>query len=431
MAVAYIALDGSGDYCTTPDAAAFSALNDFSVLLLVAPNDWTPAATQVLFCHRYSTGNQRSWTLNLNTTGTIELQLSTDGAATTSSAVSTVAVGGTDGVALWVLAIRERTAGTIKFYKATDTGTGTPPAFASFTQIGTTVSGMTTATLFNSTALLIAGAAESGGAATAGKLYRALLYTGLYASTPTLVRDCNAANWSSGSTWVASTTGETWTLVGNASVVIPPITLALTPTVAATTAVAVGITNVPPPITLALTPTTIVTAAQPIARTPGPATIPVTPTTVVTVAQSLARASGPATIAVTPTTATTAAQPVGVAVGPVTRALTPTTVVLVAAAVGITAAGPGAIALPLTPTTVVLVTRPIACAPGAVTVALGPTTVVLVAVGLVLVAAVVAGGDVFVWTGTQWVAYPVHVWTGSAWVAKPVKVWTGTAWELA
>lgn len=41
------------------------------------------------------------------------------------------------------------------------------------------------------------------------------------------------------------------------------------------------------------------------------------------------------------------------------------------------------------------------------------------------------GGDIFVWTGTQWASHPVNVWTGSAWVEKPLMVYDGSAWVPA
>ena len=40
-------------------------------------------------------------------------------------------------------------------------------------------------------------------------------------------------------------------------------------------------------------------------------------------------------------------------------------------------------------------------------------------------------GYIKVWTGSQWVGYPVKYWTGSQWIQKPLKYYTGATWNLA
>lgn len=213
----YISLPGSnGDFVSTPDAAAFSALSDFSVAVYLSMNDWTPAATSFLMCHN---GN-RSWTLALATNGTLRLQLSNTDVAFQTQAFSTVAPTVSDGTAIWLLVTRETVAGNIKFYTAPSNAYAVP-AIGSFTQLGTTVGGALALPLWDGTDTLVVGANGSAGTSTAaGKVYRSTLYSGVYGSgSEVILRDCNAFDGKRNTTtWVAATSAETWTLAGNAKI---------------------------------------------------------------------------------------------------------------------------------------------------------------------------------------------------------------------
>lgn len=215
----FAVLPGSnGDYMSTPDAAAFSALGDFSVLAAVVLNDWTPAVKTFLMEH----AGARSWDWTVETSGKFGVELSNNNIAYQTQVTSSAATGIADGTASWVAVMRDRAGGTIKFYTATFVaGSVVPPAIGSFTQLGTTVTGAITTTLNDGTDVLAAGADGSGGGNTiAGKLYREILYSGIYGSgSEAILRDCNPNSWTGGTTWVAATSGETWTLNGNARVV--------------------------------------------------------------------------------------------------------------------------------------------------------------------------------------------------------------------
>lgn len=210
----HVLLDGTNDSISTPDNAAFSALGDFSLVFLFSANDFTPAGQQTVASHLTTTGNQRSWRFFLQTDGTWNLQLSTNG-STSSTATSSAASGYTDGVVRWGLITRATGTGDVKFYTGPvwDGASVAPPAIGSFSQLGTTRTGPT-GTLFNSTADLYVSTHSAGASEPfAGKAYRVLLYTGIYGSgSETLVRDCNPNDYTTGTTWVAATTGETWTL---------------------------------------------------------------------------------------------------------------------------------------------------------------------------------------------------------------------------
>lgn len=211
----------SGDYGSAPDDAAFSALSDFSVVVLASLDDWTPPTTSNTFMgHQNTVGDQRSWNFTQVNASNLRLAISTDG-ITLSNHLATAAHGFTDGTAHWLLVTRDATSADVKFYTAdVVAGSVAPPAIGSFTQLGTAVNNGITGALHNSTALLhVAALTTAGGAGAAnmldGDVYRALLYTGIYGSgSESLVRDFNPADCASATSWTSATTGETWTLNG-------------------------------------------------------------------------------------------------------------------------------------------------------------------------------------------------------------------------
>ena len=210
-------LDGTGDYLTTPDAAGISGFGDFSVVALVALDDWTPAAQCGIATQWLITGNQRSWTFEVTTAGKLNSAFSTDGAfGTVTTATSSAAVSASDGTAIWVLVTRTSSSGTVKFYTATATdGSSTIPAIGSFTQLGTNVTAGT-GTLKDSTAKLVVGANDAGAGPLTGKVWRVAVYTGIYGGgSETKVADMLADDYSSGTTFTSSATSETWTRVGD------------------------------------------------------------------------------------------------------------------------------------------------------------------------------------------------------------------------
>jgi hypothetical protein len=203
-----------GNYASASD---ISALGDMSVLTLSSATDWTPSGNRAWMSHFLGTGNNRSWGFRLvGTTGRLRIVLSTDGINATaydSTASPTI----TDGAQLWTLVTRNATTGDIKFYTSPYTGSRTPPVIGSFTQLGTTVAGPT-GTLFNAAAEVEVGS-DSGGTALNwdGAIYRAAAYSGIYGSgSEALVRnfDPHDATNAAMTSWVATPTGETWTLHG-------------------------------------------------------------------------------------------------------------------------------------------------------------------------------------------------------------------------
>lgn len=210
-------LDGTGDYLTTPDAAGFSALGDFSIVARVNATDWTPTVSGAI-ASQYGAGGARSFRFILvgASAGTLRLVQSTGG-TTVVTATSTSAPSFTDGTTYWVMVTRASSSGDVKFYTAADNGSNTPPSSGSFTQLGSTVTGGPTGNLFNSASSLYVGESDSGaGFYWTGSIYRVTIYSGIYGSgSESRVADMLADDYSSGTTFTAGTTGETWTLNGN------------------------------------------------------------------------------------------------------------------------------------------------------------------------------------------------------------------------
>jgi hypothetical protein len=208
----------SGDYISTPDSAALDVLGDIELIAYAAATVWTPAAAQVLFAKFvYSTPN-RSYQIFLNTNGKLTLETSYDGTNAVSGQ-STVAPSITDGSGLWIKANLDVNDGAgnrvYNFYTSNDPVI-TTPASVSWTQLGTTVTTAGTTTIFNSIAGLEIGSDNSGDNRFAGKIHRAIVKNGIGGTT---VADYNANDYVTGSTFVSSTTGETYTLNGATSVV--------------------------------------------------------------------------------------------------------------------------------------------------------------------------------------------------------------------
>lgn len=214
----YAVFDGTNDWASVPDAAGFSALGDFSVVVAVEMNDWTPGVITTLMSHQNATGNQRSWDFGVQTDGTLRLRKSTNG-STNNDSVSTAAPAFVNGVTYWVLVTRATGTGNVNFYTAPWTGSVTPPAIGSFTLLGSANVAGSTGALFNSTAALAIGAQSAGTLNfLAGKVYRSQLYSGIYGSgSEALLVDFDPTNDpanGTSTTWSEGT--HTWTLSNGA-----------------------------------------------------------------------------------------------------------------------------------------------------------------------------------------------------------------------
>ncbi len=183
----YVWLPGIvGNYLSAPDEAALDITGDIDVRVELAMEDWTPAATQLLLAKRASSlASAACYWFYVNTNGTLAFEWS-DGSSNR-SAVSTVAVGGTDKTALHVRATLDVDNGasgrSVRFYKSTDG--------VSWTQIGTTVTQSGTTSIRSGSEILEIGSQYTGTSGPlAAAIYGAKVYNGI---AGTLVFEFDAA----------------------------------------------------------------------------------------------------------------------------------------------------------------------------------------------------------------------------------------------
>ncbi len=203
-----VSLNGvAGTYVSTPDSVAASITGDIDIRVKVALADYTPAVENMLANQGDSAINRSIYWI-LNGVGAMVLITTPDG-STGVSATSTAATGITDGATSWIRVTRDVDNGaggnTTVFYKSTDGTT--------WTQIGDAVVNVGTTSVYNSAAPLLFGMEDRFNAYPMnGKLYQAQIYNGI---NGTLAVDFNASRYAGGTTLTGST-GETWTLQGNA-----------------------------------------------------------------------------------------------------------------------------------------------------------------------------------------------------------------------
>jgi len=151
----------AGNYGSVPDNAILDLSGDLCLAWQGKLDSYTPAAKTCLISKWTAAGDQRSFALFVNTDGTIELQLSTDGtAAGILTYTSTVPSGLAPRTLTTIAGVR--VGSTIRFWLAS---TSFPPAGGLFSteaiQLGAAITGVSTA-VFNSTASLNIGATDDG-----------------------------------------------------------------------------------------------------------------------------------------------------------------------------------------------------------------------------------------------------------------------------
>ena len=203
-----VSLNGvAGTYVSTSDSVAASITGDIDIRVKVALNDYTPTVENVFVCKNDAANNMAYYWI-LNGAGTLSFITSTDGTAAV-SATSTASTGITDGAVSWIRVTRDVDNGaggnTTVFYKSSDGVT--------WTKIGADVVNVGTTSIYDSAAPLALGMDDRFNAYILnGKIYQAQIYNGI---NGTLAVDFDASRYAGGTTLTGST-GETWTLQGNA-----------------------------------------------------------------------------------------------------------------------------------------------------------------------------------------------------------------------
>lgn len=214
---------GSGNYVSSPDAAALDIVGDIDIRARIAPDDWTPSADQCIISKSNTSGNQRSYQFIIQSPGNLRFSWSTDGTgANTRNVDSTVSTGFTNGEAHWVRVTLDVDNGStqhvVTFYTS-ENGT-------SWTQLGATVTTAGVTSIFSSTATANVGARSAGTADLyAGLIYRAEIRSSIGG---TVVADPRFDQQGAGNTSFTDSTGKVWTLNGTAALVNDPDAIAWT-----------------------------------------------------------------------------------------------------------------------------------------------------------------------------------------------------------
>jgi hypothetical protein len=165
----YVYLPGAaGNFMSVPDEANFNLSDNFTLIFSFALDDWISGSNQILAGQWGASGNL-GWFAYVSTIGRIEMVFSTTGSNTVSVA-STVSVPFNDGVAGWIKIERNRSAGTFTFSTSLDGVT--------YTQLGTTATGVTTDPVFDSTSIVILGGRVTNEAGFAGKAFNLAILNG-------------------------------------------------------------------------------------------------------------------------------------------------------------------------------------------------------------------------------------------------------------
>lgn len=212
----------SGDYASTPDSVANSITGDIDILVKADATSW--GASGMFVSKAVLAGSQISYYFAYS--GNVLTMITSANGSATVFSQSTEQIPFANGSGGWLRVTVDVDNGasgnTVTFYTATDGVT--------WARLGAAVVNVGTTSIFNSTAEVEIGAYDGGGFGRfTGKIYRAQIYNGI---DGTLACDFNPADAAVGATTVvSSSTGETYTLHGNAAIiaVTTPATIGANP----------------------------------------------------------------------------------------------------------------------------------------------------------------------------------------------------------
>ena len=200
----------AGDYASTPDNGWVPG-QEVDLRALLALDDWTPAAAGYIFGQTNASFSDASVLWAVTTDGRLLITWFT--AAGVNTTVTSDVLGFDNGSTHLVRTTLDTNNGAglyeVKFYKSTDDG-------ASWTQIGSTATGATTAVPRNSTSAFTIGSSPAG-FPIAGIVYRVELGLVTIGTVNTIVRFTDGQRFAGGASSGTDTAGNVWTLQGAAS----------------------------------------------------------------------------------------------------------------------------------------------------------------------------------------------------------------------
>lgn len=212
----------AGEYISTPDSAALDITGSIEMVARINPPEWGNPSTLRFICGKWGPTNF-SYALFLKSTGRLEFYWTVDG-TTGISIASTATLPFGNSITGWVKVEFISNTGTGRsctFYYASDNGSDVEPT--SWTLLEAPTTGAVTS-LYSGTQLFQVGRSSNGAAGAAGNgwvghISRVLVRNGIGG---TLVADFRAKDYTSGTSFVSASTGETWTING-AGVVLGPL----------------------------------------------------------------------------------------------------------------------------------------------------------------------------------------------------------------
>jgi hypothetical protein len=167
----------NSNYLSIPDANDLDITGDLDIRVQVAPDSWTPAATQIL-ASKFGVSGQRSWWFAIDALGAPQFVWSADGinfTTKTSASYFSYPAGSIKWLRVTFDVDNGASGNDVKFFTSDDGTT--------WTQWGSTITTAVVATIFVSTAPVEIASRTVGGNTLAAKIYRAQILNGIDGTT--------------------------------------------------------------------------------------------------------------------------------------------------------------------------------------------------------------------------------------------------------
>lgn len=208
----------SGDYASTPDHSSLDITGDLDIRADVALDDWQAGLVYLISKYVTST-NQRSYGLRVDGDGNLNLIWSPDGSSfenhdSTTSVLSRLPAGPTKRLAVRATLDVSNESGVyeLKFWTAACLD-------GTWSQLGDTITGAASTSIFNSTSdLIINGHSDGTSALFAGSVYAVQVRDGINGA---VVASPRFQNQDPGDTGLTDVAGRVWTVNGGAAIASP------------------------------------------------------------------------------------------------------------------------------------------------------------------------------------------------------------------